>query len=88
MDCQMPEMDGYEAARRIRALAGDRAEVPIVAMTANAMAPDRQRCLDAGMNDYLPKPVKLTDLRAALERWLPREEAGSGEQPASPAEAA
>jgi CheY-like chemotaxis protein len=70
MDCQMPNLDGLEATRRIRS--GERisgGHVPIAAMTANAFAEDRDECLAAGMDDYLPKPVKLDDLRAMMERW-------------------
>jgi CheY-like chemotaxis protein len=67
MDLQMPEMDGLEATRHIRADAP--AQQPrIIAMTANAMANDREHCLAAGMDDYVSKPVRLEDLRAALER--------------------
>jgi signal transduction histidine kinase/CheY-like chemotaxis protein len=69
MDCQMPEVDGYEATRRIRALPGGGA-LPIVAMTAHAFKEDRDRCLDAGMSDYLTKPVTLEQLAEMLERWL------------------
>ncbi len=69
MDCQMPEMDGYEATRAIRELEGDRASTPVVALTAHAMSGDRQRCIDAGMDDYLTKPVKRAALARALARW-------------------
>ncbi len=70
MDCQMPVMDGFEATRAIRALDGDVNRIPIVAMTANAMKEDRQRCLDAGMNDYLAKPVSVRDLASVIGRAL------------------
>jgi CheY-like chemotaxis protein len=68
MDMQMPELDGLGATRAIRALAGPAAQVPIVAMTANARAEDRQACLDAGMDDYITKPIDMADLQAALSR--------------------
>ena len=74
MDCQMPVLDGYAATRRWRELEAQRADggrLPIVAMTANAMAGDRQRCLDAGMDDYLAKPVSRDQLESCLHRWLP-----------------
>jgi len=70
MDCQMPEMDGFEATRRIRIREGAGPRVPIVAMTANAMAGDRERCLESGMDDYLAKPIAILDLKDALMRWL------------------
>jgi PAS domain S-box-containing protein len=71
MDCQMPEMDGFQATRRIREQEGAARRVPILAMTANAMQGDRERCLESGMDDYLPKPVTLDSLKNALRRWLP-----------------
>jgi len=78
MDVQMPVMDGFEATRAIRSgAAGERSrKVPIVAMTAHAMKGDRERCLEAGMDDYISKPIVPADLSAALERWLPGEEQG------------
>ncbi|HUR18298.1 MAG TPA: response regulator [Acidimicrobiales bacterium] len=68
MDCQMPEMDGYDATRRIRAGNSDR--VPIIAMTAGALKEDRARCLDAGMDDFVTKPVRTDVLAGVLERWI------------------
>ena len=72
MDCQMPELDGYETSRRIRELESQAARnpVPIVAVTAHAMKGDREKCLAAGMNDYLSKPFRQDDLAIMLARWL------------------
>ncbi len=71
MDCHMPEMDGYEAATRLKARELERGvHVPVVAMTARAMPGERERCLAAGMDDYLTKPVDPATLRAVLDRWL------------------
>jgi len=69
MDCQMPELDGYEATRDLRAIEGDERHTWIIAMTANSLEGDRQKCLDAGMDDYVSKPVKPENLQAALSRF-------------------
>lgn len=74
MDCQMPVMDGFEATRQLRKRF-DSKQLPIVAVTANALSNDRLRCLEAGMNDYLAKPVKIDHINGALLRWLNKENA-------------
>jgi CheY-like chemotaxis protein/HPt (histidine-containing phosphotransfer) domain-containing protein len=71
MDCHMPVMDGFEATAIIRGLAGNASRVPIIAMTAGAQDEDRQRCLDAGMDDFLAKPVDMSALKHTLARWMP-----------------
>jgi CheY-like chemotaxis protein len=77
MDCQMPEMDGYAAARAIRLEESGR-HTPVIALTANAMQGDREACLSAGMDDYISKPIRAEQLAAALARWAPRLSEGLG----------
>jgi signal transduction histidine kinase/CheY-like chemotaxis protein len=88
MDCQMPGVDGFEATQRIRREPSAFQKIPIVALTANAFPEDRLRCLEAGMDDYLSKPIDLQALAAALNRWLwerPSGAEGRGSEPAEPA---
>ena len=89
-DCQMPEMDGFELTRRIRAEeeSGGRPRLRIVAITANAMAGEAQRCLSAGMDDALSKPVEIGQLRRLLDRYLPSEAVPVPEEVPSPPETA
>ncbi len=70
MDCQLPELDGYETTRYIRQRETTCSRMPIVGVTAHAMVGDREKCLAAGMDDYLSKPIQLDDLEALLEKWL------------------
>jgi two-component system sensor histidine kinase/response regulator len=70
MDCQMPEMNGYEAVSEIRRREEPGRHIPVVAMTAEATAGSRERCVAAGMNDYIAKPVKIEALVDALKRWV------------------
>ena len=84
MDCQMPGMDGFRAATEIRRLEEQNGRhVPIVAMTANAMQGDRERCLEAGMDDYIAKPVRLEDLRTVVSRWRTDRPLGATESPSA-----
>jgi HPt (histidine-containing phosphotransfer) domain-containing protein len=94
MDCQMPVMDGFEATREIRNLEQSRpgpeasphgsVHVPVIALTAAAFSEDRQRCMAAGMDDYLAKPFELKDLAAVLARWLPGNEPAPDESVLDP----
>ncbi|MBU0882979.1 MAG: response regulator, partial [Gammaproteobacteria bacterium] len=69
MDCNMPVMDGYETTRRIRQKA-ELTDLPIIALTANALSDERERCRAAGMDDYLAKPFRKDELAALLDQWL------------------
>jgi signal transduction histidine kinase/CheY-like chemotaxis protein len=71
MDCQMPEMDGYAATAEIRKRQGSDGQVAIIAMTAEAMEGSRERCIEAGMDDYIAKPVRLEEMIEALQKWVP-----------------
>ncbi len=72
MDCQMPIMDGYETTQAIRDENSNvrNSKIPIIAMTANAMKGDREKCLEAGMDDYITKPIKIKELQSVIGRWI------------------
>jgi CheY-like chemotaxis protein len=72
MDAQMPEMDGYEATRAIRSLERGGQRAIIIALTANVMSGDRDRCLEAGMDDYLPKPIQAHEFYDSINAWIAR----------------
>ncbi len=81
MDIQMPDMDGYEATRRIRQMSAPARDIPVIAITAHALAGEREKCIAAGMNDYLAKPVSLEQVGAVVRLWASRE---SKEMPRAP----
>lgn len=88
LDCNMPEMDGYEAAGNLRTAekqAGNGIRLPIIALTANALKGDREHCLAAGMDDYVTKPVTISQLQEALSRWLPKASTLDGDRHDEPA---
>ena len=75
MDCQMPDMDGFQTTAAIRALESGDTHIPIVALTANALKGDREKCLDAGMDDYTTKPVKPETINSLIRKWVSKDKA-------------
>jgi CheY-like chemotaxis protein/HPt (histidine-containing phosphotransfer) domain-containing protein len=84
MDCHMPELDGYEATRAIRQSESQTRHTPIIAMTANAMTGDREKCLSAGMDEHLSKPIRPEELARVLAKWLPQEAKETSPQDKAP----
>jgi HPt (histidine-containing phosphotransfer) domain-containing protein len=88
MDCQMPVMDGYTATTELRRREGSDRHTPVIAMTAGALAENRDRCIAAGMDDFITKPVSQDALAAALSRWMPGTETPTSDRPTEPGEPA
>lgn len=86
MDCQMPDMDGYQATAELRRRERDGdGHTPVIAMTAQAMDGDRERCIDAGMDDFISKPMRHQDLADTLRRWIPSHSVARSEPSTAPA---
>jgi CheY-like chemotaxis protein len=81
MDIQMPVMDGFEATREVRKLPSPMSDIPIIALTANAISGDRERCLEGGMNDYIAKPIEPTHMAEKIRDWCGRSAKREGAEP-------